>query len=159
MLQATHIVYICRTMHGMSCPKSQIKSTCLAARFGNFLDDAGKGKKRQNVISVNIWFLWFSQALILASSLYQWCGFCWQSLSRNLWPKFVYIAVSKLYWKSNAEASVAARSWLHWPPVSCIQQRQLHWVLLPVCPRLLLMCLLFFISLVQHNCQIVSSVS
>ena len=37
-------------MHGTSCPKSQLKSTFLAAKFGS-LDHAETGEKIQNVIS------------------------------------------------------------------------------------------------------------
>ena len=37
-------------MHGTSCPKSQLKSTCLTAKFGSFLDHAETGGKGQNVI-------------------------------------------------------------------------------------------------------------
>ena len=35
-------------MHGIgtSCPKSQLKSTCLTAKFGSFLDHAKTGEKR-----------------------------------------------------------------------------------------------------------------
>ena len=43
-----------RPMHGMSCPKSQLKSTCLAAKFGSFLDHAETGEKGQNVISCSV---------------------------------------------------------------------------------------------------------
>ena len=38
-------------MHGTSCPKSQLKSTCLTAKFGSFSDHAETGEKGQNVIS------------------------------------------------------------------------------------------------------------
>ena len=43
-----------RPMHGTSCPKSQLKSTCLAAKFGSFLDHAEKGEKVQSVISSSV---------------------------------------------------------------------------------------------------------
>ena len=33
-----------RPMHGPSCPKSQLKSTCLTAKFGSFLDHTEMGK-------------------------------------------------------------------------------------------------------------------
>ena len=42
-----------RSMHGKSCPVS-LKSTCLTAKFGRFLDHAEMGKKGQNVISSSI---------------------------------------------------------------------------------------------------------
>ena len=41
-------------MHGTSCPKSQLKSTCLTAKFGSFLDHAETGEKGQNVISSSV---------------------------------------------------------------------------------------------------------
>ena len=41
-------------MHGTSCPKSQLKPTCLAAKFGSFLDHAETGEKGQNVISSSV---------------------------------------------------------------------------------------------------------
>ena len=43
-----------RPMHGMSCPQSQLKSTCLTAKFGSFLDHAETGEKGQNVISSSV---------------------------------------------------------------------------------------------------------
>ena len=43
-----------RPMHGKSCPKSQLKSTCLTAKFGSFLDHAETGEKGQNVISSSV---------------------------------------------------------------------------------------------------------
>ena len=43
-----------RPMHGTSCPKSQLKSTCLTAKFGSFLDHVETGKKGQNVISSSV---------------------------------------------------------------------------------------------------------
>ena len=39
-----------RPMHGTSCPKSQLKSTCLTAKFGSFLNHEETGEKGQNVI-------------------------------------------------------------------------------------------------------------
>ena len=43
-----------RPMHGTSCPKSQLKSTCLTAKFGSFLDLTETGEKGQNVISSSV---------------------------------------------------------------------------------------------------------
>ena len=36
---------VCKPMHGTSSPKSQLKSTCLTAKFGRFLDLAESAKK------------------------------------------------------------------------------------------------------------------
>ena len=41
-------------MHGTTCPKSQLESTCLTAKFGSFLDHAETGEKGQNVISSSV---------------------------------------------------------------------------------------------------------
>ena len=43
-----------RLMHGTSCPKSQLKSTCLTGKFGSFLDHTETGEKRQNVINYSV---------------------------------------------------------------------------------------------------------
>ena len=43
-----------RPMRGTSCPKSQLKSTCLTAKFGSFLDHAETGEKGQNMISSSV---------------------------------------------------------------------------------------------------------
>ena len=43
-----------RPMYGTSCPKSQLKSTCLTAKFGSFFDHAETGEKGQNVISSSV---------------------------------------------------------------------------------------------------------
>ena len=38
---------MCRPMYGTSCPKSQLKSTCLTANFGSFFfSPRGNGRKR-----------------------------------------------------------------------------------------------------------------
>ena len=41
-------------MYGTSYPKSQVKSTCVTAKFGSFFDQAETDEKRQNVISSSI---------------------------------------------------------------------------------------------------------
>ena len=41
-------------LHGTSCLKSQLKSTCLTAKFGSFLDHAETGEKGQNVINSSV---------------------------------------------------------------------------------------------------------
>ena len=43
-----------RPIHGTSCPKSQLKSTCLTAKFGSFSDHTETGEKGQNVISSSV---------------------------------------------------------------------------------------------------------
>ena len=76
-----------RPTHGTSCSKSQLKST----RPQNLeafqtTQKWAKKDKMWSVLLSNIRFLWFLQSMFLLSYLYQWCGFCWQSLCRNLWP-------------------------------------------------------------------------
>ena len=41
-------------MHSTSCPKPQLGSTCLTAKFGSLLDYLETGEKRQNVISPSV---------------------------------------------------------------------------------------------------------
>ena len=80
-----------------------------------------KKDKMWSVLLSNIRFLWFLQSIFLLSYLYQWCGFCWQSLCRNLWPQFVYIcSFARLKNKHIGVlgTNVATISWLHWSPVS-----------------------------------------
>ena len=86
-----------------------------------------------SILLSNIRFLWFLQSMFLKSFLNQRCGFYWQSLCRNMWPQFVYIAVS-LDWTrqfSNHESRLLSGShtfaiivildlkihqsmWIHW---------------------------------------------
>ena len=104
-----------RPMQGPSCSKSQLKSKCLIAKFGSFLDHSEIGDKGQNVISSFVQHpisLIFAIYMFLLSYLYQWCGFCCQSLCRNLWPQFVYIAVS-LDWKINIHVWSCVIYWGH----------------------------------------------
>ena len=71
-----------RPMNGTLCPKSQLKSTCLTAKFGSFFTrKQAKRGKMWSILLSNIRFLWFLQSMFLLSYLYQWCGFCWQSKS------------------------------------------------------------------------------
>ena len=119
-----------RPIHGTSCPKSQLKSTCLTAKFGSFLDHAEMGEKKDKMWSVlmsNIWFLWFLQSMFLWSYLYQWCGFCWQKLQQKsvTTARFVYIAVW-LCWKIKYWGHVATTNWLHWSPVSWYNLTAVH---------------------------------
>ena len=104
-----------RPMHGTSCPKSQLKSTCLTAKFGSFLDHAETGEKGQNVISSSVQhpisFDFCNPCFFYHTLSYQWCGYCWQGLCRNLWPQFVYIALS-LDWKINWYFSLEIPIWL-----------------------------------------------
>ena len=103
-------------MQGPSCSKSQLKSKCLIAKFGSFLDHSEIGDKGQNVISSfvqhPISLIFAIYIVFLLSYLYQWCGFCCQSLCRNLWPQFVYIAVS-LDWKINIHVWSCVIYWGH----------------------------------------------
>ena len=126
-------------VHDTSCPKSQLKSTCLTAKFGSFLDHAEMGEKGQNVISssdqqhpiISLIFAIHSMFLLSYMYLYQWCGFCWQSVCRNLWSQFVYPAGGTFARLKNKHmgvlgTNVATMSWLHWSPVLGISGREFH---------------------------------
>ena len=51
-----HCLHLCidPCMARHSCQKSQLKSTCLTAKFGSFLDHAETSEKEQNVISSSV---------------------------------------------------------------------------------------------------------
>ena len=89
------------TSHVM--PKVSTQVHMLDRKIWKLFRPCGNGRKRANLLS-NIRFLWFLQSMFLLSYLkalpMSSCGFCWQSLCRNLWPQFVYIAVL-LDWKIN----------------------------------------------------------
>ena len=112
-----------RPMHGTSCHKSQLKSTCLTVKFGSFLDHAETDKLGQNVISSSvqhpislifaihvsfiipftmIWILWAKpmQKYVTTVSLH--CSFA------RLKNKHMGVLGT----------NVATISWLHWSPVS-----------------------------------------
>ena len=111
-----------RPMHCTSCPKSQLKSTCLTAKFGSLLDHAETGKKTQNVISSSV------QHLI--SLIFAIC------VSFIIPLPVMLILLTKLLQKFNHSmftlqfhygilknigvlgTNVATTSWLHWSPVS-----------------------------------------
>ena len=113
-------------MHGTSCLKSQLKSTCLTAKFGSFLDHAEMSAKGQNVISSSvqhpislIFAIHISFIIPLVTNA---CGFCCYaeicatvclhcSFAR-LKNKHTCIGVRVL------GTNVATISWLHWSPVS-----------------------------------------
>ena len=70
-----------RPMHGTSCPKSQLKSTYLTAKFGSFFKRP-RGNRRKRTKCDQFFcptsdFFDFCNPWFLLSYLY---GFCWQSL-------------------------------------------------------------------------------
>ena len=85
-----------RPMHGTSCPKSQLKSTYLTAKFGSLLDHVETGKKGQNLISSSVQHL-ISLIFAIHVSFIIPLPMMWILLTkprcRNLCPQFDYIAV------------------------------------------------------------------
>ena len=114
-----------RHMHGTSCPKSQLKSTCLTAKFGNFLEHAEMGEKVQNVISSSVQHLislifaihvsfiiplpmmWILFTKPMQKSVTTVCLHCSFARLKN---KHIHVGV--------LGTTVATISWLHWSLVS-----------------------------------------
>ena len=69
-------------------------TSCPVVKFGSFSNMRKRVNKDKmwTVLSPNIQFLWLLQYICLLWHLNHWCGFCWQSICRHLWPEFVYIS-------------------------------------------------------------------
>ena len=114
-----------RPMHGTSCPKSQLKSTCLTAKFGSFLDHAETGEKEQNVISSSV-----QHPISLIFAIHDHVSFIiplpvmWILLTKPMqkYVTTVYIHCSFVRLRNKhmgvLGTNVATISWLHWSPVS-----------------------------------------
>ena len=112
-------------MHGMLCPKSQLKSTCLTAKFGSFLDHKETGEKGQNVISSSVQhpislicaihvsfvialpMMWILLTKPIQKSVTTVCLHCSFTRLKN---KHIHVGV--------LGTNVATISWLHWSPMS-----------------------------------------
>ena len=111
-----------RPVHGTSCAESQLKSTCLTAKFGSFLDHTETGEKGQNGISssvhpislifaIHIPFIiplsvmWILLTNLMQKSVTTVCLHCCFARLKNK-----HIGV--------LGTNVATISWLHWSPVS-----------------------------------------
>ena len=107
--------------HGTSCPKSRLKSTCLTAKFGSFLDHAETGKKGQNVISSSVQH---PISLIFAIHVFLPMSMMWVLLTKpidaeicdhNLFCSFARLKNKHMGVLGTNVA--ATMSWLHWSPV------------------------------------------
>ena len=111
-----------RPMHGTSCPKSKLKSTCLTAKFGSFLDHAETGEKGTkcdqffcpnpiSLIAIHVSFIiplpmmWILLTKPMQKSVPTVCLHCSFARLKNK-----HIGV--------LGTNVATISWLHWSPVS-----------------------------------------
>ena len=126
-----------RPMHGTSCPKSLLKSTCLTAKFGSFLDHAETGEKGQNVISSSVQhpislifaihvsfiiplpMMWILLTKPMQKSVTTVCLCC--SFARLKYKHIFHIEV--------LGTNVATRSWLHWSSVSGYTLLSNHWTM------------------------------
>ena len=114
---------MCRPMHGTSCPESQLKSTCLTAKFGSFLDHAETGKKGLNVISFSVQH---PISLIFAIHVYFIIplSMMWILLTKPMQKSVTTVCVHcsftrlKNKHKGVLGTNVATICWLHWSPVS-----------------------------------------
>ena len=113
-----------RPWHVMPKISTQVKSTCLTAKFGSFLDHAETGEKGQNVISSSVQhpislifaihvsfiiplpMMWILLTKPMQKSVPTVCLHCSFGRLKN---KHIGVLGSK---------TVATISWLHWSPVS-----------------------------------------
>ena len=112
-----------RPMHGTSCPKSQLKSTCLTAKFGSFLDHAELGKKGQNLISSSVQHpisLFFAIHVPFIIPL----PMMWILLTKPMQKSVTTVCLDCSFARLKNKhigvlgTNVATISWLHWSPVS-----------------------------------------
>ena len=112
-----------RPMHGTSCPKYQLKSTCLTAKFGSFLDHAETGEKGQNVISSSVQHP-ISVIFVIHVSVIIPLPMMWilltKPIQKSLTTVCLHCSFARLKNKHIGvlETNVATISWLHWSPVS-----------------------------------------
>ena len=110
-------------MHGTSCPKSQLESTCLTAKFGSFLDHAETGKKGKKC----------DQFFCPTSDFFDFCNPCffyhtftnvWILLTKPMQKSVTTVCLHSSFARLKNKhigilgTNVATRSWLHWSPVS-----------------------------------------
>ena len=119
-------------MHGMSCLKSHLKSTCLTAKFGSFLDHAETGEKGQNVISS---FVQHPISLIFAIhvSFIIPLPMMWVLLKKPMKKSVITVCLHCSFARLKNKhmgvlgTNVATMSCLHWSPVLGIVQVVLAW--------------------------------
>ena len=112
-----------RPMHGTSCPKSQLTSTCLTAKFGSFLDHAETGEKGQNVISSSVQHPISLIFAILVSFIIP-LPMMWILLTKPMQKSVTSVCLHSSFARLKNKhigvlgTNVATTSWLHWSPVS-----------------------------------------
>ena len=108
-----------RPMHGTSCPKSQLKSTCLTAKFGSFLDHAEMGEKGQNVISSSVQHP-ISLIFAIHVSLIILLPMMWILLTKPMQKSVTTVCLHCSFARLKNKqigvlgTNVATMSWLHW---------------------------------------------
>ena len=108
-----------RPMHGTSCPKSQLKSTCFTAKFGSFLDHVETGKKGQNVISSSVQHP-ISLIFAIHVSLIILLPMMWILLTKPMQKSVTTVCLHCSLKNKHIGVlgtNVATMSWLHWSPV------------------------------------------
>ena len=112
-----------RPMHGTLCPKFQLKSTCLTAKFGSFLDHAETGEKGQNVISSSVQHP-ISLIFAIHVSFIMPLPMMWILLTKPMQKSVVTVCLHCSFARLKNKhigvlgTNVATTSWLHWSPVS-----------------------------------------
>ena len=110
-------------MHCTSCQKSQLKFTCLTAKFGNFLDLAETGKKGQNVISSSVQHA-ISLIFAIHVSVIIPLPMMWILLTNPMQKSVITVCLHCSFARLKNKhigvlgTNVATTSWLHWSPVS-----------------------------------------
>ena len=112
-----------RPMHGTSCPRSQLKPTCLTAKFGSFLDHAETGEKQQNVISSSVQhpisLIFTIHVSFIIPLPMMWILFT-KPMQKSVTTVCLHCIFARLKNKHIGVlgTNVATISWLHWSPVS-----------------------------------------
>ena len=118
-----------RPMHGTSCPKSQLKSTCLTAKFGSFLDHEETGEKGQNVICSSVQHL-ISLIFAIHVSFIIPLPMMWILLTKPMQKSVPTVCLHCSFARLKNKyvevlgTNVATISWLHWSPVSGYRHKQ-----------------------------------
>ena len=120
-----------RPIHGTSCPKSQLKSTCLTAKFWSFSDHTETGEKGQNVISSSVQHpisLIFAIHVSLIIPLPMMWILLTKPMQKSVTTVCLHCSFARLKNKHIGVlgTNVATMSWLHWSPVLGITVTQSH---------------------------------
>ena len=103
--------------------KSQLKSTCLTAKFGSFLDHAETGEKGQNVISSSVQHP-ISLIFAIHVSFIIPLPMMWILLTKPMQKSVTTVCLHCIFARLKNKhigvlgTNVATISWLHWSPVS-----------------------------------------